>query len=721
MLRLLALGFISILSQVVLLRELSVAFYGIELIYILALGVWLLWTAAGSLAWHRRGLPGSAGIGAAFALFSLVLPLDVLFIRAVRPLFSAVPGAYLPFHLQMLALLTTLLPVGVLLGILFQWTARASMQSGKTLAGVYALESAGGIAGGLTATVAFLAGLQNFEAALGCAVFSLGAAFVEPGKDGTRVRYSVLRIVACLFLLVLLWSSGRIDRWATSWTHPQMAATCDSPYGRLTLERNGAQFSVFENDELSFHTEGTEAEELAHVAALQDPAPSEVLILGGGAEGTVREILQHLPSRVDYVELNPVLLTLLEGHMADPRIDALHNRSVRIHVGDPRSYLRTASVNYDLILVGMPEPGSGQANRFYTREFFRLCASRLKPGGIVGFRLASAENLWTPHLAHRTAGIHRALRAELPEVLVLPGSANIFLGSWQPLCRDPSLLASRLSARNVRASLVSAPYLHYLYTNDRSREIARILASDPAPENSDTRPICYQYTLMIWLSRFFAAASLPDPAVLARWLGWRSPGPYVLFTAGAAMWICGRRSDLLRRIFLVALAGFAGMVVETLLLIHYQVKSGVLYQNIGILLMSFMAGLAAGAYAVDRCWAAGRRRTYPLPLLRGLMLGFILLCGGLVLQFSTEYIPGLGLMSLLLATTGFLVASVFACASIGHNGKPEALVAPLYSADLAGGCFGSMAATLVLVPVIGLPAAALLLVPLLAPSLLPAR
>ncbi len=48
MILLLAVGLISILAQVVLLRELSVAFYGIELIYILAIGVWMLCTAAGA-------------------------------------------------------------------------------------------------------------------------------------------------------------------------------------------------------------------------------------------------------------------------------------------------------------------------------------------------------------------------------------------------------------------------------------------------------------------------------------------------------------------------------------------------------------------------------------------------------------------------------------------------------------------------------------------------
>ncbi len=40
-------------------------------------------------------------------------------------------------------------------------------------------------------------------------------------------------------------------------------------------------------------------------------------------------------------------------------------------MADPRRFLREIGARYDLILIGMPEPSSGQANRFYTREFFR--------------------------------------------------------------------------------------------------------------------------------------------------------------------------------------------------------------------------------------------------------------------------------------------------------------------------------------------------------------
>jgi hypothetical protein len=55
-------GFVSILGQVVLLRELNVAFYGVELIYTLALGVWLLFSACGAMIGRRMKTPPFAKI-----------------------------------------------------------------------------------------------------------------------------------------------------------------------------------------------------------------------------------------------------------------------------------------------------------------------------------------------------------------------------------------------------------------------------------------------------------------------------------------------------------------------------------------------------------------------------------------------------------------------------------------------------------------------------------
>ena len=109
---LVAIGLVSILGQVVLLRELNVASYGVELIYILAMGVWLFWTAVGALIGRRSHVPSASRVGLLLLFVGLILPVDVAFIRSARTLFAGVPGAYLPFPQQFLVLTLALVPVG---------------------------------------------------------------------------------------------------------------------------------------------------------------------------------------------------------------------------------------------------------------------------------------------------------------------------------------------------------------------------------------------------------------------------------------------------------------------------------------------------------------------------------------------------------------------------------------------------------------------------------
>ena len=88
-------GLVSLFGQIILLRELDVAFYGIELIYLIALGVWMILTAVGALIGGRS--PSAGRTAVLFLCFALFLPLGVVFLRASRLLMGGVPGAYLPF------------------------------------------------------------------------------------------------------------------------------------------------------------------------------------------------------------------------------------------------------------------------------------------------------------------------------------------------------------------------------------------------------------------------------------------------------------------------------------------------------------------------------------------------------------------------------------------------------------------------------------------------
>lgn len=155
-------GFISIVGQVVLLRELSVAFYGIELIYMLSIGIWLLWTAVGAMAGRGNRIPRTWAVSSLFLLFSVLLPAETAFIRGIRFLFDAIPGTYLPFSQQIPAIMLALFPAGILLGLMFQWAARIAVAEGRTLAMAYAAESAGAVAGGAVTTLFFSTGSSEY-------------------------------------------------------------------------------------------------------------------------------------------------------------------------------------------------------------------------------------------------------------------------------------------------------------------------------------------------------------------------------------------------------------------------------------------------------------------------------------------------------------------------------------------------------------------------------
>ena len=697
---LLLIGIISILGQVVLLRELSVTLYGIELIYILAIGLWLLMTGVGAVIGRRSFQPKYAHVILLFLLLCIFIPFDVAFVRGARVLFGGVPGAFLPLTAQLAAITITLLPICLILGLLFQWTAKLYVgTSNRTLARAYAIESAGGIIGGLAATWCLQLGVQNLTLALICSILAASAALVY-----TRQSFSTLyklSAVVIIFALVMASMNARlIDYSMTRWSHPYLVDVRDTPYGRVTIRSLHDQISVFENDALSFETEGTTAEEFVHLSALQHPKPERILILGGGAEGLIRELQKYSPQKIDYVELNGAMLELTLRHVQAATKQSLAANNVRTFIADPRRFLNTSG-QYDLILVAMPEPASGQTNRFYTREFFEGCAPKLSAGGVLAFRLKSAENLWTPQLKARTGSIYRALRTAFPYITVLPGATNIFIASSSLLPSDADVLSDRLLAGDIITRLVTPEYIRYLYTNDRFYKVRDILENEPALVNSDSHPVCYQFALMIWLSKFYPKLAFSELKLKGSGISGTIIRFSLVLLVALVIFFIIRRRDTVRRTVFVGMAGFIGMVMETVLILHYQTKNGILYQDIGLLLTAFMLGLALGAWAVEKLMSK-RGKTKGRRIGSILLFSFSLIYFAIMILINSGISAGLLIIALSLTFTGVFVAGAFAYASLERVTDQRRVVSPLYAADLIGGCIGSLVSALFMIPVLGL-------------------
>jgi hypothetical protein len=149
------------------------------------------------------------------------------------------------------------------------------------------------------------------------------------------------------------------------------------------------------------------------------------------------------------------------------------------------------------------------------------------------------------------------------------------------------------------------------------------------------------------------------------------------------------------------------MVLETILMLHFQTRNGILFQDIGILLTGFMAGLALGALAIGRSKLPGSWNLGAV-----LTLGFSALSILVGMLISSDHGAGLLQVFGLLALTGFLVAAIFAYAGLREGSDQKQIIGTLYSADLFGGCIASTLASLILIPIVGLALTAYWMAPL---------
>ena len=137
-------------------------------------------------------------------------------------------------------------------------------------------------------------------------------------------------------------------------------------------------------DEFVYH------EMVAHVPLFTHPNPENVLVVGGGDGGVIREILKHPSVKkatlVDIdgkvIESSKKFLPEIAGKLDDPRVD--------VQVGDGFMHIAKSENEYDVIMVDSTEP-VGPAVNLFTKGFYAGISKALKEDGIF---VAQSDNPW---------------------------------------------------------------------------------------------------------------------------------------------------------------------------------------------------------------------------------------------------------------------------------------------------------------------------------------
>jgi SAM-dependent methyltransferase len=179
---------------------------------------------------------------------------------------------------------------------------------------------------------------------------------------------------------------------------------------------------------------------LGAVPAVIHPAPAEVAVIGLGSGETASALASRKETRelvvFEIAAAQPRLLRAVAGIARLPDLERfLRDERVRIVIADGRNALLRSDRRYDLIQVDALYRTSAMSGNLYSVEFFRLCASRLKPGGILCSQ--------TP-----TRRASLSFAAAVPHAVDL---GNIMVGSNEPLPIDVPAWQSRLYAPDVLA------------------------------------------------------------------------------------------------------------------------------------------------------------------------------------------------------------------------------------------------------------------------------
>ena len=719
----------------------------------------------------RRAVRPERWLASIVGTFALLGPTGIVLLRCARGWLGVGPGEYVPIAAMFWLSGLFVSPLGLLVGAAFPLACRVARVRDESaqIGWVYWVESAGSLAGGLGFTFLLVGRVNATVVAAGCAlclltaagwlVWGTGARTVQDGTSeaiaaarGPRpshppltVRRTLGRAIAVSAILIIsgaaMGLADRLDRWSIRqrWHSfaPGVTLRCslDSRYQNLALGWREGQFELYGNGQpAAVFPEPTGLRWPIQTALCQHPDPRRVLLLGGGAEGLLAEVLTHRSvERVDHVELDPAVLDLVGPHLSARDRQALQDHRVNVVHQDVRRFVHRARSPYDLIIGRLGPPASALAARLYTLDFYRHVADILTEKGVFVFETQTSPGELRGESVTCTGSIYWTLRCVFAEVLVGWGPRPLIFACKEPgvLTTDPNLLGQRLARRGVSADhFAPEDFLisDQLDTARVRRRRAELDAITQPAISTDLHPRIYLLWMQRWeqqiherssrhLEKVEAADKLPrtfgfaqlDRRGLSRvglggvaltvvWLAWRRfrrEGGGGLAT-GVVLWS-------------VASTGFVTMAVEVVLLFAYQSLSGYVYEQVGALVGVFMLGLVVGSGGVNRVLA--RRQGGPWHLV-GIDLGMagLVAASGVVLRglgsIDSEWVVALVVYGLI-GVAGLLGGAVFPLAGRVHmtlDRRTARTASAVEAADHIGASIGALLTGMALVPVIGIAA-----------------
>jgi spermidine synthase len=735
---LILMGASGIIAQILLLRELLIYFHGNELSIGIILANWLLLESAGAFLLGKQIDKTRQKIELfilATLLLAVFLPVSVYLSRILKDLLAGSPGEAAGIARIFYCSFLVLLPVSLIHGGLFTFGCKIHSLhptkdtdgSASSIGKVYIYETIGTIIGGVCLTFLLIPYFNSFHIAFSVSLLNIiaciliGVSFWKGDFSGSRrfiMPASVLLFAACAGIM----ASPAIDTihmhsLRNRWPGQEVVYYKNSIYGNVAVAESRGQYTFF-SDGTPVITVPTpdiiSKEEFVHFPMLFHPRPKDILIISGGAGGIINETLKHNIERIDYVELDPLILKAVKKFPAGMTEKELSHPKVNIEYIDGKVFIKITPLRYDVIFIGLDDPSSLSVNRLFTQEFFLLLAGRLNPGGIIAFRLPGSVTYIGDEMKNLNACVLNALKNTFKYIEIIPGDgANIYMASASSLlaATDKEILVKRFEQRDIKARLMGPFHIEYKLQAQWIDWFLDSLEGSTKQSNQDFRPLGAFFSLSYWNAmlspgtrgffRVFEKLTLEFFIFIL--IG--------LFALAGCVLFMSRHPVRISLPISVAATGFSGMLFDLIIIFSFQIIYGYVFYWLGLLVSVFMAGTLAGSVWVTRNLNDIKNEFRFFLKTEAAIIIFALVLPVLISAYGYEQQGVLSLLDFKITflaismISGFLIGIQFPLANKIHLAKNQSGLSEtaglLYGADLLGGWASGMIGGIILLPVLG--------------------
>jgi spermidine synthase len=157
--------------------------------------------------------------------------------------------------------------------------------------------------------------------------------------------------------------------------HQHIIIFHNSKFGRV-MALDGV-IQTTQKDEFIYH------EMLTHIPILAHGEVNNVLIIGGGDGGMLREVLRHNTIKnVSMIEIDKAVVDMCIKYLPKHSQGAFDDQRLNLVIDDGANFVRQSSEKFDVIIVDSTDPiGPGEV--LFQHDFYKNCKNILNNNGII--------------------------------------------------------------------------------------------------------------------------------------------------------------------------------------------------------------------------------------------------------------------------------------------------------------------------------------------------